>query len=277
MATTTELTPIQNMKSVLANQSVQEQFKNAMQDNAALFTASLIDVYSGDTYLQKCKPHLVVMEALKAATLNLPINKSLGFAWIIPYAKSKKVNGKWEKEQIPQFQIGWKGLVQLAMRTGQYRYINADLVYEGEYVSRNKLTGEFDLSGEKTSDIIVGYFSYIETLNGFSKTVYWTKEEVTDHAKRFSKSFEYDSSAWQTSFDEMAKKTLLKNIISRYGIMTVEMSSSFSSANEMEERTPEAKLLDDMGDDANGEVLDVDTETGEVNTTPSQQDDQPGF
>jgi phage RecT family recombinase len=116
---------VQNLKLTLAKASVQEQFKNALAHNAPLFIASLIDIYGGDTNLQKCQPSAVIMEALKAATLRLPINRSLGFAYIVPYGSK------------PEFQIGYKGYIQLAMRTGAYRYINADVVYEGEFVRPN--------------------------------------------------------------------------------------------------------------------------------------------
>jgi len=127
---TKDLTIVQKFKDVINVDSVQEQFRNALQEGAPLFVASLIDIFSSDKNLQKCEPKAVIMEALKAATLKLPINKNLGFAYIIPYG------------DVPYFQLGYKGYIQLAMRTGQYRYINADVVYEGELVYHDKLTGE---------------------------------------------------------------------------------------------------------------------------------------
>lgn len=212
---------IEVLKNIMKAPSIQEQFNNVLKDNAGVFVASIIDLYNGDTYLQNCEPKLVVMEALKAAVLKLPINKSLGFAYIVPYKK----NGT----QLPQMQIGYKGLIQLAMRTGQYRIINNDSVLEGEYKQRNKLTGEFDLSGEPTSDKIVGYFAHIEMLNGFAKTLYMTKDQVTAHAKKYSKSFNTPNTPWQTEFDAMAKKTVLRNLLSHYGFLSVEMASAMSS------------------------------------------------
>jgi recombination protein RecT len=161
------------------------------------------------------------MEALKAAILKLPIIKSLGFAYIVPYKNKAGV-------LVPQFQIGYKGLIQLGMRTGQYRIINADEVYEGEYVSKNKLTGEFDLSGEQKSEKITGYFAYFEMLNGFSKTLYMTVEKVTAHAQKYSKSFTTVNSPWKTEFDAMAKKTMLRGLLGHWGILSVEMISSIN-------------------------------------------------
>lgn len=105
-----------------------------------------------------------MLEALKAATLRLPINRQLCFAWIIAYGNK------------PTFQIGYKGMIQLAMRTGQYKCLNADVVYEGELKGRNKLTGEIDLSGKRTGDIVAGYFAYFEMINGFTKSLYMSRE-----------------------------------------------------------------------------------------------------
>lgn len=245
MAKETAVTKVDKFKAVINVSSVQEQFKNALQEGAGLFVASLIDIYSNDTYLQKCEPKAVIMEALKAATLKLPINKNLGFAYIVPY------------KNTPTFQIGYKGYIQLAMRTGQYKYINADVVYEGELMGHNKLTGEVDLSGEATSDKAVGYFAYIETVNGFKKPLYWTKEKVLAHAKRYSASYSSNSSAWQTNFDEMALKTMLRNLLSKYGVMSVEMMNAFTS-DTADERTLEAQVEDEIGENANGEVIDID-------------------
>lgn len=224
------------LKSIMKAESVQEQFKNALAENSGAFVASVIDLYNGDTNLQNCEPKAVVMEALKAATLKLPINRSLGFAYIVPYNNSKKdQNGNWMKVVTPQMQIGYKGLIQLAMRTGQYRFINADVVYEGEVKTVNKLTGEIDFTGEKKSEKVVGYFSYIELLNGFSKTIYMTKEKVDAHAKKYSKGFGTNGSSWTVNYEEMALKTVLKGLLGRYGYLSVEMMNAFDHDQEHED------------------------------------------
>jgi recombination protein RecT len=212
---------IEVLKDIMGAPSVQEQFQNALKENSSVFVASVIDLYNSDTYLQNCEPKQVVMECLKAATLKLPINKNLGFAYVVPY----KSNGK----HVPQFQIGYKGYIQLAMRTGQYRIINADKVYEGEFRTKNKLTGEFDLGGTAKSETVVGYFAHIEMLNGFAKTLYMTKEQVTSHAKKYSKSFSKESSPWQAEFDAMALKTVLRNLLSHYGYLSVEMMGAMNA------------------------------------------------
>lgn len=218
--------PIDKLKNILSAQSVQEQFKAVLAENAGAFVASIIDLYNTDKTLQMCDPKLVVMEALKAASLKLPINKQLGFAWIIPYKDNKT------GQYIPTFQLGYKGYIQLCMRTGAYKCINADVVYEGELVKQDKLTGEIEIDPEKrTSDKKIGYFAFIETLNGFRKTLYMTVDDVIKHAKQFSKSYNNKNSVWATDFDAMALKTVLRLLLSKYGIMSVEMQRAYIEDN----------------------------------------------
>jgi recombination protein RecT len=213
--------PIDKLKNILAAESVQEQFKSVLAENAGAFVASIIDLYNTDRTLQMCDAKNVVMEALKAASLKLPINKQLGFSWIVPY-KNK------QGQYIPTFQLGYKGYIQLCMRTGAYRYINADVVYEGELVKHDKLTGEIEIDPEKrTGDKKVGYFAFIETLNGFRKTLYMSVEEVTKHAQQYSKSYGGKNSVWATDFDAMALKTCLRLLLSKYGVMSVEMQRAY--------------------------------------------------
>jgi len=229
-------TKLESLKAILKADSVQEQFQNALKENSGAFVTSIIDLFNGDRTLQNCEPKEVVMEALKAATLKLPINKSLGFAYIVPYNNNRKDDkGVWQKVTTPTFQIGYKGLIQMAMRTGQYRYINADVVYEGEIRKVDKLTGEIAFDGEKKSDKIVGYFAYIQLLNGFSKTLYMTKEAIEAHAKKYSKSFEQASGPWKAHYEAMALKTVLKNLLGHYGFLSVEMMTAFDNDQEIED------------------------------------------
>lgn len=237
------LTPVDRLKTILTAQSVQDQFKNALKDNSSLFVASLIDLYNSDKYLQECSPQQVVVEALKAATLKLPINKALGFAYLVPFKKT------------PTFILGYKGYIQLAMRTGFYKFLNADVVYEGEYKGLNKLTGEVDLTGEAKNEKAIGYFAYMEMLNGFKKTVYWSHDKVLAHAKRYSKSFGNSSSAWQTSFDEMALKTVVRNLLSKFGYLSVEMMNAV--ANDIAAEDQEASATSEIKMNANDETIDI--------------------
>ena len=250
--------PIDRLKNILAAQSVQEQFQSVLKENAGAFVASIIDLYNTDRTLQLCDPKNVVMEALKAASLKLPINKQLGFAWIVPYRDSKT------GQYIPTFQLGYKGYVQLCMRTGAYRYINADVVYEGELVKCDKLTGEIEIDPTKrTSDKKIGYFAFIETLNGFRKTLYMTVDEVTKHAQQYSKSYGNKNSVWATDFDAMALKTCLRLLLSKYGIMSVEMQKAYIDDSADTVTLADEKIADDTFD---GEVIEA--EAVEVTDRP---------
>ncbi|NCB44710.1 MAG: recombinase [Clostridia bacterium] len=234
------------IKDVISAPSVQEQFKNALEKNAGPFTASLIDLYVGDNTLQYCNPNAVVMEALKAAVLKLPINRALGFAYIIPFKNSvKRPDGTYEVVSTPTFIVGYKGLIQLAQRTGQYKHLNADVVYEGELGLKNKLTGEIEFSGEATSDKVIGYFCYFELLNGFSKTLYMPVEKMAAYAKKYAPTLKNNkdvsvesltalgksgvsgsSVGWLGDFTSMALKTVTRNLLSKYGYLSIEMQQA---------------------------------------------------
>lgn len=214
--------PIARLKRALDSDSVQRQFQNALKENSNLFCASLIDLYASDKYLQECEPKDVIMEALKAATLKLPINKALGFYYIVPFRNNKL------QKVIPTGIIGYKGFLQLAQRTGQYRYINADAIFEGEHVEVDRLTGEVFFSDQATSEKAIGYFAHIEMISGFRKTTFWSIEQVERHAKRYSKSYHKSNSPWKTEFDSMAIKTVLRHLLTRYGVMSVDMINAIS-------------------------------------------------
>lgn len=246
-----QLTSIQKFKSVMQAPSVAEQFQNALGENKEAFVASLIDLFNTDNKLQQCKPKEVIMEALKAAVLKLPINKALGFAYILPFNKNTKMpNGELVKIPTPTFIIGYKAYIQMAMRTGQYRTINADIVYEGEVQKVNKLTGEISFDGERSSDKVVGYFAYFELLNGFSKTLYITLLDIAKHAKKYSPSLKYERSitpeslmrlagqdptglGWTGDFDSMALKTVVRNLLSKYGFLSIEMQTAITKDTEI--------------------------------------------
>lgn len=213
--------PVDRLKIAISEKSVQDQFKNALAEAAPLFVASLIEVFTNDKDLQECKPAAVIMEALKAATLKLPINKQLGFAWII----ARKDHGVVK----PGFQMGYRGYVQLAMRTGQYRFLNAGILYEGMTWVADLLTGETKIQGQRESDTALAYFAHLELLNGFKKTVCWTRGEVIEHAKRYVPAWNNAKSAWKTNFDQMATKTVLTNLLDKWGILSVEMVMAMSA------------------------------------------------
>ena len=207
---------INQMKSIIASDKIKARMNNLLGKEAGTFLASALDLYTSDSKLSQCDATRVMAECMKAAALKLPVAKSLGFCYVIPYGN------------VPQFQLGYKGLLQLAQRSGQYKYLNADVVYEGEIVHYNRITGMLEIAGEATSDKPIGYFAYFQLLNGFEKCVYWSREKVEAHAKRFSKAWSKADSPWHTDFDAMAIKTVLKALISKYGVMSVEFASAIS-------------------------------------------------
>ena len=263
----TQRKPVDILKSMMNAESVQEQFKNALGKNSATFVASVIDLYNGDSNLQLCNPKQVVMEALKAATLHLPINKALGYAFIIPFKNSKKdEKGNWIKVYEPTFQMGYKGYIQLAMRTGQYRTINADVVYDGELRKVNKLTGEIAFDGERKSDKVIGYFCYFELMNGFSKTLYMTVEQMANHAKRYSKAI--------TSDKDVTVEKLL-NLLSKYGYLSVEMQNAITNDYEGDETSQREILTDNY---ANKQLIDAEDVSFESVSSEQQAETiDPGY
>lgn len=292
-------TGIAKLKSMLNAPSVQAQFENALKENKNLFIASIIDLYNGDRSLQTCQPSAIISEALKAAVLDLPIARSLGFAYIVVYNNSvKDEHGQWHKVPTPTFVPGYKGYIQLAMRTGQYRTINADIVYEGELKGFDKLSGRPDLTGEKKSDKVVGYFCYFQLLNGYDKTLYMSVDDMAAYAKRYAPGIKRDTSVqqlvgkanqasvsgkvgWEGNFNDMALKTVIRRLISKYGYLSIKMQSAISSDNDADDRalmqrdeliaTANQKVVE-IPDSAEVDYEEVDTETGEVQTPAAKSD-----
>lgn len=280
--------PVDVLKSIIAAPSIEAQFKNALGEHKDAFVASLIDLYVNEKQLQTCDAKAIVMEALRAATMRLPLNKALGFAYIIVFNNSvRNPDGSFSKVPTPTFVPGYKGYIQLAMRTGQYRTINADFVYEGELRKVDKLKGEVAFDGEKKSDKIVGYFCYFELLNGFSKTLYVPIEEMAAYALRYSPSFRGRNKptaealiaaaqsgavssqvGWQGNFNDMGLKTVIRRLLSKYGYLSVEMQSVMDkdvedAGNSRDEAIAEHANSKTIIAEA-VEYEHVDTETGEI-------------
>ena len=220
--TTPQTTEKQTVKSLIESANVKQRFIEMLGARAPQFISSVISLVNSDTMLAKATPHSVIFSAAMAATLDLPVNKNLGFAWIIGY-NTKQPDGSYRVEA--QFQMGYKGYIQLALRTGQYKKINVAEVYEGQIKKFNRIKEEleFDFNAPDTGEV-VGYVAYFELMNGFEKLVYWPKSMVEAHQKRLVKA--QSSIPWKTDFDKMAKKTVLKHTIATWGILSVEMQKA---------------------------------------------------
>lgn len=201
------------IKGFFSQDNVKAKFAELLGKRAPGFITSVLQVVMSNTLLQKADANSIYNAAAMAATLDLPVVNSLGHAWIVPYA------GK------AQFQIGWKGFVQLAQRSGQYETINVIPIYKHQFKSWNPLTEELDadFSFEPYGEP-VGYVAKFKLVTGFVKTDFWPKWKVEDHGKRYSKSF--TSGPWKTDFDSMAMKTVLKSILSKWGPLSIELRTA---------------------------------------------------
>ena len=231
------------VKTLLNQELFKKKFEDVLGARAPQFIASVINLVGNDKYLAGCNPISVISACLVAATLDLPIDKNLGYAWIVPY----------KEKGIPkaQFQMGYRGYVQLALRSGQYRSINVINVHEGELVKWDPLTEEMKIDfNQKMSDKVIGYAAYFELLNGFKKAEYWDMQRILEHKNKFSKS----DFGWNKDFNAMARKTVLRNLLNHWGILSIQMQKGMSAdMAATEDSAAEAPLL--ITDD--GEIIDL--------------------
>jgi len=211
-----------DLRTMLKQDNITARFKEILKDRAPAFITSIINVSDSSKELSdisRNNPVSIIRCAAVAAALNLPIEKSLGYAWIVPY--------KEKGQGVAQFQIGYKGFIQLALRTGQYLRLNAVHVYGNQFKAYNTLTEELnaDLGVDPVGEI-VGYAVYFKLINGFEKTVYKAKKELLSHGKRYSKGFTSDYSTWKTHQDEMCLKTLIKQVLTKWGIMSTDIQKA---------------------------------------------------
>ncbi len=229
------------VKELLNSISFKKRFEEILDKRAPQFMASIVNLVNNDSYLQKCKPVSVIRACVMAATMDLPVDKNLGYAWIIPY------------KDTATFQIGYKGYIQLALRSGQYKAINVIDVHEGELVKWNPLTEEFEIDfAQRKSDTVIGYAGYFELLNGFRKAVYWSREEIIAHRKRFSKT--KSGGVWDSDFDAMARKTVVRNLLSKWGILSIAMQTAVSADERLDNDEAQEPVL--VNPDT-GEVIDI--------------------
>jgi len=193
------------VKAIFESEDVKKRFQEMLGKKAAGFMVSVINVVSSNTMLANADRNSILFAAATAASLDLPIDSNLGFAAIVPYNR-KMPDGTYK--QFAQFQMMWKGFVQLSMRSGQFETISAAPIYEGQVVESNPLTGyKFDFS-KKDSDEVIGYAGYFQLVNGFRKTIFMTIDEIKNHGKKYSKTYAKNFGMWVDNFDAMAQKGL---------------------------------------------------------------------
>lgn len=264
---------VKNFQAVMNNSYYQTLLQSSLKENKGAFCTSLMEIFSSDEKLLQCKPNDLMAEALKAASLRLSLNKQLGQAYLLPF-KNKGV-------MTPTLVIGTKGYLQLAMRTGKYETINADVVYEGEFNHYDKVTGKLDLSGTQISNTPIGYFAYFKKKDSLTKLLYMTLDEVCRYAKQHSPTVKFSEAVdaeklkemalkqaangsgegvgWYSNFESMAIKTVLRRLLSKWGELSIE-SNDITNLDE----APSAIVQRDEEFAEAKKVIVVDAETGEI-------------
>lgn len=269
---------VKNFQAVMNNSYYQSLLQNTMKENKGAFTTSLMELFTSDPQLMQCDPNALMGEAVKAAGLRLPINKQLGQAYIVVFNNKDKETGK--IIPTPTLIIGTKGYINLALRTNKYININKGTVYEGEFMGFDKVTGSLEISGEKISDVPVGYFAYFKQKSGFEKIMYMTIDDVCKFAKTYAPTVKFSKITWQelkelaikqsvegkggglgwyAGFQDMAEKTVLRQLLSSWGELSVDAEQVINA----DERPSAIQQRDEEFSAAKGVIV-VDAETGEV-------------
>jgi recombination protein RecT len=219
----------QLMNAMLDGEKLRGRFNDLLGKRTPQFVSSLVSLVNADASLQQAffeAPMTVIQSALKAASFDLPIDQNLGYAYIVPFKNSKKQeDGSWKKQMEASFILGWKGMHQLALRTGAYKTINVIDVREGELKSYNRLTEEVEINfiedeDERENLKVIGYVGYYRLVNGAEKTIYMTIKQIENHEKKNRKG-EYMGKGWRDDFDAMARKTVYRRLIGKWGVMSI--------------------------------------------------------
>lgn len=255
-----------SFSAFINNEGTQKAIMNTLQDSARTktFTSSLISAVTTNPALRECDGTSVISAALLGESLNLSPSPQLGHYYMVPFKDNKAGVSK------ATFVLGWKGYYQLALRSGQYKNIDAVAVKEGELVSYNPITGHVELNPiedpmEREKAKTIGYYAFFELLNGFKKEMYWPKEKMIAHAEQYSKGYAAHKgyTFWEKDFDGMALKTMYRQLISKYGIMSTEMQKAFvndMTAHSTVDATDAPEYVDNdipTFDSTTGEVMDA--------------------
>lgn len=263
------------LNGILDGEGYRKRIDEILGKRAPQFISSVVTMAANDTMLSKVvasAPQTIITSALKAAALDLPIDPALGTAYVVPFKnKVKKPDGSDYYRDEATMIVGWKGLVQLAQRTGLYKRINADFVYEGETIVDDRISGDIRIEGEKTSEKVIGYFAYFQLVNGFEKCVCWTREKVAAHEAKHRKG-QYQSKAWRDDFDAMGRKTVLRELISKWGPLSIDYRTAPPEMARAAESLQDAIVNDEDNAPIEGEgvvfedapAAAVDPETGEI-------------
>lgn len=219
---TTNNNAVPSLKSFtdkITSDDMKAYLAKTLNDKKDVFTMNLISVVSNNKNLQKCKFETLLFGAMRATTFNFPLDNNLGFAYLIPYGNDA------------QFQMGYKGYIQLGMRSGMYNTMNVTDIREGELVHRNLLSGKMEFAEVENREKkkIIGYAAYFELHDGYNKCLYMSVEELQRHGETYSPTYKINSSLWRVNFDSMAKKTVIKLLLKRWGLLSPEMREAIEA------------------------------------------------
>lgn len=257
------------VNSMLDKDGMRKRFDELLGKRTPQFVSSIVSMVNADKNLQQAfyeSPMTVIQASLKAAMFDLPIDQSLGYAYIVPFKNYKKDLGA--KKMEATFILGWKGMHQLALRTGAYKTINVVDVRDGELKSYNRLTEEVKIDFIEDEDArdalpIIGYVGYYRLVNGAEKTVYMSTKSIAAHEKKFRKG-EFQGKGWRDDWDAMARKTVYRILIGKWGVMSIDYQTRGEGeqlADAIAADIQEEDLLDGtVVDESTGEAV----ETSEV-------------
>lgn len=247
------------MNSILDGEGYRKRFEDLMGARTPQFVSSIVSMVNGTPELKDAfvsSPVTVIQSALKAASYDLPIDPGLGYAYIVPFK-----NGKKGGIREAQFILGYKGMIQLALRTGAYKTINVTDIREGELKSFNRLTEEIEIEfvedeDERDALPVIGYAGYYKLINGTEKTVYMSRKQIEAHERKNRKG-QYMAPLWRDDFDSMARKTVLRRLIGKWGIMSINYQTASAATLEQAQKAAQNALDEDdaiITDFSEGEV-----------------------
>lgn len=260
--------PIEELKKMIDDKRTYNRFYPVLKDKTQAYLSNILSIANNDNLLKIADPKTILNAALQAAILELPINKNFGFAYIVPY------QNKEENKTLAQFQIGYKGYIQLAIRSNKYLKINVSPLYEGQFKSYDPIkdTLEYDLDNKKSKKI-THFIGYFKLMNGFEKYLIMSVDEIDEHAKKYSQSYKKGFGIWKNNFNAMAEKTVIKLLISKYGILNTELEQALATDQTVivsrNKKTNEAKEVIYVDND--NQYKDFLTEEETKETTPIEE------
>lgn len=278
------MSDLMQFNRTITNPKTQEYLQNVLSEKKNSFVNNITALVSSNQKLQECEPLSLMYAGIKATALDLPLDANLGFAYVIPFRNNR------ENKVEAQFQMGYKGFIQLAIRSGQFKTINVTEVKEGELIEWDMLSGEVVFQAKPNREELktIGYAAYFRLTNGFEKTLYSTNDTIERHAKRYSQTYSSSnqyvqkSSKWNTDFEAMAKKTVLKLLLSRFAPLSVEMQSAIINdqsiiterGNKYVDNDTDIIVAEEIENNGNKEAITA-FEEQEIQTTTEEEKDVP--